>query len=641
MKKKITIFLALIALFVLSIYTVKAINPENPASAIHVEKTGAATYGDYQLIVDESNFEDPLNESGYKAHLTLSADDGYYVKNLTVKFNNEDLELGFEAAAEMGLFFRRTPFYHLGDTYEFFIPDAASSDNKVEVTIEYAEKNPFDIIYKNYEANNYSDENLHNNDNYGGENVLIEGYKDGDLVLPNECVANGCLLEFRFDTQEDYDSYKNSIQRVEGNEPADRWFKAEAVILDDNYNSIQDVDCNDDGLVCSIIVTKRFNEILLGQIHIGYTDIKVFSPNYVGFDLQTDIENFQDLITETGSSAVGFDENNLETSATVFFGTKKLKLIKKLPKAIVIADGGINNSPELDSFDDVTGSGFGYETTYDNATGTATVSINSYYRDKMVLELTLKKNNVNIYGDNKVKITLNRFAFGGNGMNLLEVDELGRNCREANNENTCDNGRYYSVEYRGILSSFYSDDEDLIENFTSYYNINSLTGVAVELANGGPTSVWPRNKDFKPHAVALFYDEDGMIIDTKVFDLNEDVLNDGLITVDKFNELYGNLEKNIDNLTYEYIKMNRDLPMVKMKDIEYFEGHNDSTFFHSVVLISKDEAQEKGIKKIALFLVNDEVTDEDIPKLDFGTGEGVVLEIRDDNDAPQDNGGGE
>ena len=49
---------------------------------------------------------------------------------------------------------------------------------------------------------------------------------------------------------------------------------------------------------------------------------------------------------------------------------------------------------------------------------------------------------------------------------------------------------------------------------------------------------------------------------------------------------------------------------------------------HELVLIGKEEAKDKGIVKIALFLVNGEVEEDDIPELTFGTGEGVVLEVR-------------
>ena len=64
---------------------------------------------------------------------------------------------------------------------------------------------------------------------------------------------------------------------------------------------------------------------------------------------------------------------------------------------------------------------------------------------------------------------------------------------------------------------------------------------------------------------------------------------------------------------------------------------------HPIVLISKDEAEAKNIKKIALFLVNGEIEENEIPSLTYGIGEGKVLEIRTPIEpAPNnDNGGGE
>ena len=49
---------------------------------------------------------------------------------------------------------------------------------------------------------------------------------------------------------------------------------------------------------------------------------------------------------------------------------------------------------------------------------------------------------------------------------------------------------------------------------------------------------------------------------------------------------------------------------------------------HDLVLIGKEEAKEKGIVKIALFLVNGEIEEDSIPKLTYGIGEGRVMEIR-------------
>lgn len=627
MKKKLTIIVGFIALFMLSIYTVKAVNPENLNAAVHVTKTGESDHANVEVRIDPAHLEDEINESGYLADVLFYTDPGYYVKSLSVKLGETDLELGFEAASEQGMFFRRTPFYPGLNEYQFYLPNAADEDNKVVVTVEVAERTPFDIIYKNYTG---TDNDYNNFDNYGEEHVLVQGYKDGDLVLTNDCIEHGCLVEFRFADEESYNEYKNSPQRVEGNNPPDPWYRASAVNLTNNDETFQAADCDDEGRVCKFIVTEEFNNVLLGNVHIGYTDINVFSPNYLGFDVETDVANFQDVLFETGNGAIGFDENNLETSITLFYGTRELRLIKKAPKAVVST--GANNCASLDSFDDVTGEGYGYSTAYDNASGVVTVSIDSYYQDKMNLELTLKKNGNNIFGDNKVKIELKRFAFGGNALSVLEVDSTGRNCNEANNGNTCDQGVYYSVQYRGVQKVFYvAEDAVTNEHFSNFYDVTSFTGTAITLQLDNDLRVTPRDKNFQPHAVALYYDEDGMIIESRVFDLNSEVYQDGLVSKETFLAKHGDKERNIEELAKDFIFFSANLPIPAqpmIEDIEYFAGSLENAFMHDMILISKAEAEEKGIKKITLFLVNGEVDEENIPELTFGTGEGVVLEIR-------------
>ena len=48
---------------------------------------------------------------------------------------------------------------------------------------------------------------------------------------------------------------------------------------------------------------------------------------------------------------------------------------------------------------------------------------------------------------------------------------------------------------------------------------------------------------------------------------------------------------------------------------------------HDLVLIGKDEAREKGIRKIGIFLVNGEIEKDSIPALTYGVGEGRIMEI--------------
>lgn len=93
--------------------------------------------------------------SGYLGKVKVFADSRYYVKKLMVTYNENPLELGFEAGSEHENFFRRYDFSPMIDEYQFLIPQEVvdaenlSDDDKIQVVIEYA-KNPKtgDIILK-------------------------------------------------------------------------------------------------------------------------------------------------------------------------------------------------------------------------------------------------------------------------------------------------------------------------------------------------------------------------------------------------------------------------------------------------------------------------------------------------------------
>ena len=642
MKKKIFLILTVISLFGLSIYVAKALDPANPLDSVNILETGETTHGELNVATDNLNNPPsgrPDGSSNVKVRMNFTVDDGYYVDSLTVNYNNNPVELGFEAGAETGSFFRRTAFYPQLNEYEFFIPQEASENNKVEVNIHYARKEAVDVNYRLY-----VDGDIHDEASYGSVNTLIEGYRDGDIILPESCNDNGCMLVFDFKTKENYNIFKNSPQRDEGDGPV-FWYSAGAGL----ENALIPEQCTeDDGnniYTCPVVVGKNFKDVSYGNVHLGFNDLNVYATNFLGFDVYADVDNFDDVIFETGGRTVSFSEGNLERNVTAFYGTKTLTLNKKTPKAL--DKDGDSFCGTLTDFDSVVkaGDGYGYSVSYNNGTGTLTVSIDSYYQEALSLDLILKKNGTNIFGDSNVKINLKRFAFGGNAMQLLEVDSLGRNCGENNNGNTCDQGRYYSTQYRGILSAFYTvpNDPNANSNFTNFYEMTSMNGTEAHyIENDGTWNAYPRNKDFEPYAVALFYDEDDMIVETKTFNLNHDILQEGMITKETFLAKYGSLGLSIYPLERNYVLFGNGIGTTVIEDIEYFDGnHLQGTIMHNLVLIGKDEAEEKGIKKIAMFLVNGEIEETDIPELTFGTGKGVIMEIRGNNpEPPQNNNGG-
>ena len=104
LKKKSMLVIAFLAILSVSMFVGYALNVNDPRDVIHVTKTGEATHGNYELSVHNTELQEA--ESGFMGVLDLSADPGYYVKNLTVTYNDQPLQLGFEAGSEHGNFFR-------------------------------------------------------------------------------------------------------------------------------------------------------------------------------------------------------------------------------------------------------------------------------------------------------------------------------------------------------------------------------------------------------------------------------------------------------------------------------------------------------------------------------------------------------
>ena len=642
MKRKIVMTLSLFLVLTISVFIVRALTFSQPTDVVNVTKTSAAGCSDcashatYTLDVSQTHLEsDP-----YIGIVVLDVDPGYYIKSFTATYDGNPLELGFVGGTEQGEIFRPSGYRADITEYQFIIPDEASTSKKVEVTFEVDKKKPIDITYIKYTSNDTSDDALNDPDNYdfANETPLVSKYMDGDIVLPTECLEKGCALQFKFNSVADYEEYESHIIHNDNNQ----WFWGDGFIFEEgSQNNVQkrtvlaEKDmCDKDNLSCFAVVKKDFNEIAYTPITIGYTEFGLYSPDFVGVRVSMDINNFSDTLGQDGTKVVGFTNEKNVMNIELFYGTKRIYLTPENGKPVVLGEGGASNMPALKDFDTITGEDFAYETTYDSVNNRYVVNINSYYQDKITLELTFKKNNTNIFND-KVKINLDRFAFSGNGGELLEVDSLGRNCRETTNGNTCDQGRFYSTEYRGMLSAFYVKeselethmDEDKCVNDETTTNSNTLT-----LTDGCPDRAYKRNKDFNPHAIALFYDENGEIVLTKDFDLNAEVKMSGFVKNDVFTSVYTTVgtDDSAVTVTKDYMYLGHTkffMPFIK--DIEYFERHLDATIMHEMVLISKDEAQEKGIKKIALFIVNGEVEENNIPALTYGVGEGKVLEIRD------------
>ena len=611
MKKKICIFILLLAVISVSVGVGYALSVTDPMTVIHVTPSGELAHGNYTLETHETNLTEA--PSGYLGRITVSADPGYYVKNVAATYKGQKVDFGFEAGAAQGNFFRKYDFTPMQDLYEFIIPNDASLEHKVEINVEFAEKTPFDIAYRSYKGTDYSDEALSNPNNYNDEVMLVEGYQDGDLVLPKAVTDNGSALIFKF-SEEAYNEYKAIIIPESGN----RWMRAEAVVDRNNY---LDGWCDDDSHECYINVSKDFKDLSYGSIEVAYTKMGVYTTDYIGFGVETNVENFNDIISETGSSTIGFTKDKLNAEAEIFYGTRTLTLTTKYPKAI-IQSGSVNNCGTTKTFNNVTGEGYGYSVSYES--GKAVISINTFYQDELEIELNILNNSENVIG-NPVKFKLNRFAFAGNGGQLLETDEHGRNCREDNNGNTCDQGIYYSTQYRGVINFMYVNENATQQTLNDIYSVDSMTNNSIDLREEDHWEGYKRNEDFNPHAIALFYDANGMIVGTKDFDLNSEIDMEGFVSKNVFDNVFASYQLN-KTMDRDYVHFPHEYP-TKISNLKYFGTYLNETIMHDIVFISKDEAKEKGIKKIGLFLVNGEIDPNNMPALTYGIGKGRLMEI--------------
>lgn len=610
MKKRVIISVLILIVISVSLYIGYAVTTPTPQEIYNITVSGAE-HGNYTAEVHETHLQDAT--SGFLGKVIVNADPGYYVKNVSVTHKGNTLELGFEAGADTGNYLRKYDFSPLIDTYDFIIPTDATPEHKININIEFAEKAPFDINYMVYNSNNYSDESLSNPANYIDKGILVEGYKDGDLVLPQDLTDRGGVLVFGFDNEEDYNEYKGID--LDEDEERYQWYRS-------HPHEYIDASCDDESKTCYLVINKDFKNRAYGTFEIGYTKMNLFTEDYVGFSLETDITNFNDILHETDSETIGFTEDNREAHAEIFYGTRELRLTKKIAKPIV-NDGLENNCGTLRDFDNVVGSGYGYSTAY--SSGIATISIDTYYQDEITFELNILKNSNNVLG-NSVKINLSRFAFAGNAGQLLEVDEIGRNCHEDNNGNTCNQGIYYSTQYRGILSFMYINKNTTAQEFDNdFYRVEEITDNSITVGDSYRESGYKRNADFNPHAIALFYDQNDMIVGTKDIDLNAEIDGEGFVKKSVFNNVFSSYQVN-KTIDRDYVFFDFD-HQTRIKSLEYFGNHKDDLIMHNVVIISKAEVEEKNIKKIGLFLVNGKPEENSIPALTYGMGQGRIMEI--------------
>ena len=652
MSKKYFIALLIISIFAISIFTVFALqrNEVEDKIEVYVNNTLVEKEWDDQRHQDVYNVdhldidvfvretglrEDDLDSTnGIMVDVPVRAAEGYYIKNFTVTYDGNPIQLGFEGADEHGGHFDRFSYRADRDDYQFLVPNAfdKDADKKIRIDVEVAANEEMNIYATAFDGENYSLETL-NGVEFGDSSLLIEEYRDGDIVIPEVCITTGCLLKLQFVSADIYSHYKE--HRLLEDDNNSNWIYADAINFNDNNSRTvyaEDNMCDDEHQTCYIVVKKEFKDVAFAQLYIGYNKTLLYSPDYVGFDVSIDVENFSDSLFEHGTNIISVSEETKEIDLDIFYGTKFIYLTKKAPSPI-INNNKVNNSHASRTFDNVVANPNPlYEVSYDDSTGIATIKIDSYYQDKIAIEFEVKDGDTNLLGDGqKMRLNLDRFAFGGNAGALLETDEDGRNCHNSD-KCTDDEHTYYSTQYRGVLSAFYiAENTNLTENISCQADERDEHDDII-ITDHCPDRGYARNTNFNPHAIALYYDENDEIIDEpQIFDLNHDATAPGFVPTDVFKTRYNLPDGIAEQLTAAYVYLLGNLAQSRIEDIVYFGDYTGETIMHDMVFISKAEAKEKGVKKIALFLVNGEVEKENIPELTYGVGEGRIMEIMGDN----------
>ena len=178
------------------------------------------------------------------------------------------------------------------------------------------------------------------------------------------------------------------------------------------------------------------------------------------------------------------------------------------------------------------------------------LTIKSFYEPDYDVALVLKNGSTTV---KNVTLTLNRFAFGGNAGSLLLVDGNGTNCRQSWRNPDCREGNIFvSTSYLGLIDTFYSKGE------TTQINGFELslqpTGENTSELRGNyynNETVYKRNEDFNPWAVAIYYHDDEVVM-TRSFNLGEDVKSFGFTTEAIPNEEVNNRAKTWDNDLQDY-----------------------------------------------------------------------------------------
>ena len=526
--------------------------------------------------------------------------------------------------------------------------------DKINIRADFEDFEPMDISFAEYkltpEENAPEDriydiyhDGIKNLSNYDETFIpIVTGYKGGDIILPNDCTKNGCLLKVTFKTA-DYNNIINRLNYFNHNMNMDMEDKPfvdlasmnnhidnlpidTAIILTNERNETI-IDNKDDKTSIYLIINKFFDRKNRTDFIIGDNKNRILSEDYLGLKYQVDRKYFDE------GNNYGFltfnDYNDYIQEATIFYGTPRIQLM--VDSAIPVSLTETGNQDGMGRLKNVYTKIISEDQIDYPIDNNYQLTIKSFYEPDYRVPIILKDNDDKTI--HKITLNLSRFAFGGNAGGLLLVDDQGINCRQQWNNPQCrEDNIYVSTTYRGLYDTFYSNGEhNTYDIFTISNQRGTITG---DFRN---ETVYKRNKNFNPWAVAIFYNNENVIA-TRSFNLGELVKIEGYSKDVIANEDVNNIARTFGGeLITDYNSANYTLfgyGLGYEKPINSIEYFNERTYEsdhieYQLILASKQEILDNNITRIALFLTNGELKDDDaeFPELTYGVGEGKIFEI--------------
>ena len=534
------------------------------------------------------------------------------------------------------------------------VPEYQNKDT-VYIKAKFVDLEPMNISYGKYnlstdKASELDDvyiDGVKDINNYDEPNTnIVIGYRGGDIVLPEGCTQNGCILKVEL-TKDNFDAYLNRFNNDNPHHDEEEVIdvssmhnhletvKTDSVmILRDNQDNIV-FDETDTTKSFYLIINKYISENNMSYFNLGEGKNRILTEDYIGLDYK--LPNNRKYFDEKNNFAdLTFTEfNNYTASTEIFYGAPSINLIVDQQIPVVLTNpsnyvgmGTLKNVyTSIESGDPV-----------NYPVNSNKLIIKSFYEPDYNVPLVLKN------GDTVVKevtFKLERFAFGGNAGSLLLVDNDGINCKDEHQQANCssDENIYVSTDYRGIVDTFYTATYPLIEYNVDVFSIYDINNVKVGRDEHGIT-LYRRDESFHPWAVAIFYSGD-TVVGTKSFDLGELVKTDGYtdeaIPADQVNGVVAIDDQqpdvkydNYNPSDYQAFGYNSTYA-IPINKIKWFDerAYQDGTMEARLKLASKKDIIDNEITKIALFLTNGELKDddEDFPELTYGVGEGKIFRI--------------